>query len=774
MTSLPAPPATPLGRALAALVPVLLLLGFAGVAPALADTTPPEPFELISPADEALNVSPKTAFVWNQATDTESAIAEYRLWVDGSEEGGLDGAGCSAGVCSRHLEKSLPGGPHTWFVRAFNTEGEMRESETRSFSVDATPPSAFSLITPPHKGFAMPLPTFEWQPSSDEGAGLDRYLVTIDGVTAEVPAGTETFTPGKALSEGAHTWSVTATDAAGNSREVAANSFTVDGLPPSPFPLFEPSSEAVTGARPKFRWKDVDDVGKAGVGHYELFLDGELLAETPASIESFTPSEDLAGGSHTWFVTAVDRAGNRGDSPTRTFVVDAIPPAPFALLAPAEGASVPQESRLEWEEAVDAGAGGLSHYELLLDGELLATRPPGGEFYVLPSLADGLHTWSVIAVDNIGNQRETEIRRFIVDSLPPLTFDLLDPEDGAVTTARPLLSWQEAVDQGEAGIGYYEVFIDGSFVESVPIGTESFLPADDLSPGVHFWSIAAYDKVGNWTVSGDRSFIVSSPPAAAFGEPSVLALTGVPITLDASASSPPPGGEIVKYEWDLDGDGGFERDTGVSPTTSQIYESVGDVNVAIRVSSNLGTSSTATGVVSVRPAPPLGHLGVTINNGAEFTNKRKVTVSAVWPVFALSALVSNDGGFGVPTEFPLTGAIEWKLDSAGAERLPKTIYVRFQGGTAGRETYQDDIILDRADPKVSAASLTGGTLLKVRASDATSGVSAIQIAGTGAVSPGWKPFSRRVRLRHRHGRIMVRVRDRALNVSRWRRVVRPH
>jgi Bacterial Ig-like domain/PKD domain len=765
------PAVSSLARAFAAALAIaLFLLGFSHVAVSAADATPPEPFELISPAAGAQNVSPKTAFSWNEATDSESAVEEYEVWVDGAKEGALGSSACSSGVCSKHLEESLTGGAHTWFVRAFDAADNMRESETRSFSVDATPPSAFALIAPPHQGFTMPLPSFEWQPASDEGAGLAWYVVTIDKTTSvEVPAGTETFTPSKALSEGTHTWSVTAIDAVGNSRQTEASSFTVDGLLPSAFPLFEPQSEALTDARPEFRWKKVEDAGKAGIGHYELFLDGEKLAETPAGTESFTPAEDLAHGAHTWFVTAVDKAGNRRDSASQPFVVDGSPPAPFGLLEPADEAVTTNEPRLTWEGAVDDV--GVSHYEVFVDGEFAEQRPFGSESYTSLQLADGPHTWSVAAVDIVGNRRESELRTFTVDTASPSPFDLIEPQDGAVTTARPTLGWQAAADQGEAGIDHYEVFIDSNHIESVPVGTESFQPGADLSSGFHFWWISAVDGVGNRTDSPTRGFIVASDPVAAFVEPSMLALTGAPVTLDASASAPPHDGEIVKYEWDLDGDGTFERDTGTTPTTAQTYATVGDVDVAVRVSSNLNTSSIAVGQVSVRPAPPPGHLGVTINNGAEFTNKRKVTISAVWPIFASTALVSNDGGFGAAVTFPLAGSIEWKLDSAGAERLPKTIYVRFQGGTAGRETYQDDIILDRSDPKVTTAALVGGDVVRVHARDATSGVNAVQVASAGEVSKGWRPFHRRVRVPRPHGRTMVRVRDRAGNISRWRRVV---
>ena len=101
-------------------------------------------------------------------------------------------------------------------------------------------------------------------------------------------------------------------------------------------------------------------------------------------------------------------------------------------------------------------------------------------------------------------------------------------------------------------------------------------------------------------------------------------------------------------------------------------------------------------------------VGVSINDGAQYTNDPDVTVFAVWPGFASDALVSNDGGFKTAVNFPVAEKIPWKLDSSGPERLPKTIYVRFTAGTQVSETYQDDIILDQTPPKVLSASLSSG------------------------------------------------------------------
>ena len=67
------------------------------------------------------------------------------------------------------------------------------------------------------------------------------------------------------------------------------------------------------------------------------------------------------------------------------------------------------------------------------------------------------------------------------------------------------------------------------------------------------------------------SFTVSPNPATA----------GQSVTFNGSASSDPDG-TIAKYEWDLDGDGTLETDTGSNPQASRSYGSAGNVTVKLR------------------------------------------------------------------------------------------------------------------------------------------------------------------------------------------------
>jgi hypothetical protein len=102
----------------------------------------------------------------------------------------------------------------------------------------------------------------------------------------------------------------------------------------------------------------------------------------------------------------------------------------------------------------------------------------------------------------------------------------------------------------------------------------------------------------------------NQPPLASFTvTPNPVAPEGQ-VTYDASASMDPDGGQIVRYEWDLDGNGTYELDTGASPTATQMESTNGfgpypaQYTAGLRVTDGLGETGTTTRVVTVEHPPP--------------------------------------------------------------------------------------------------------------------------------------------------------------------------
>jgi 6-phosphogluconolactonase (cycloisomerase 2 family) len=512
---------------------------------------------------------------------------------------------------------------------------------------------------------------------------------------------------------------------------------------------------------------------------------GPLPCVSPAGYS--TPKE----GRYTFNVRAKDLMGTeaRLDAPYE-WVVDLTPPKPPSLLEPAKDAvNLPSSPVFRWSPPSDDAD--VARYELWIDDAFSSPAPQtlcgvtGCPVTPGSPLAHGRHTWAVRSVDEAGNRDKADARTIDVDAAPPEAFELLGPEqDAATSERRPVLSWQAAVDTG-IGVGSYRVLIDEQPAADVPASATSFTPGDDLAEGAHRWQIAARDLNGNERLGPTRRFIVDvTPPVARMTAAPNPVLAGRPVTFDASTSSD-AGSGIVRHEWDLDGNGTFERDTGATANVTHSFGETGAIAVQMRVTDRAGLTglSRIEQRVTAPPTVASSSTGISINNEDPYTNNVRVTVTAVWPPSATGMLISNDGGFAHAKKVELQTETPWTLQATG-DRDTKIVYVRFLRGTIVIDKDHDDIVLDEKRPDVASAEVTWSrrtAVLRLRALDhGPSGLSGVQITNDPK-----HPRVKFKRLKHKRAtitltkskwaaglnprkKLYVRVQDRAGNRSKWR------
>jgi hypothetical protein len=539
-----------------------------------------------------------------------------------------------------------------------------------------------------------------------------------------------------------------------------------------------------------------------------IYTTSDVLAASSGTLLGSSPLFNLEDGYAYVDGTFFTWMNEGGGSDELVALRDITPPV-VTPSTPAEGtATNSTQPTFSWT-ASDGNGPGLTELVFLLDGTPTDLSPSTTSYQAPGGLSEGNHTWQISATDSVGNVTTTPARTVCIDSIPPTVPAPQAPiANATVQRATPTLSWTEST--ATCGMEHYVLVIDGSPAANVPpsachAGTCISTAPNGLSDGAHTWQIEAVDRAGNQSAGPAEAFTVAVPPSATISGPA-LALAGEAVTFNAGGSSD-ANSTINDHAWDFDGSNTFSQDAGAALTVTHTFQASGAYMVDLRIRDTAGLTAITHFTVDVRPAPPPGHVGLSINNGNYATNNPSVQLEAVWPPFAIQALVSNDGGFGAvgsTMTVPLTSQIPWTLEQTGPDRLPKTVYMRFLGAGIDLLTFTDDIILDEIPPGLQSASLIGdapvGTeartaaqvsrkhvklhtyRVKIKARDAITGICAVNASRTrsgGVVTTitnchrkGIAQLSKTVRLKAASSPLYVRVQNSAGTWSRWLKLKR--
>jgi pectate lyase len=296
---------------------------------------------------------------------------------------------------------------------------------------------------------------------------------TLLGTTTVGSDGTWSFTPTPALSEGTHTISAKATDAAGNTGAASSSvSLTID--------VTEPVSPAITSVTA------TTISGTAEVGSAVKIFDGStLLGTTTAGIDgTWSLPVTLADGAHSLTATATDGAGNTGSVSTMiTPTIDTVAPA-----APVISTTTILTNDTTPTLFGTAEAGSIVK---IYDGAtLVGTTTVGSDgtwsFTPTVALSEGAHAITAKATDLAGNTGAAS-------SVVSLTIDVTAPVAPAISavTATMVSGTAEAgsvvkIFDGSTLLGTTTTASDGTWSLSVT-----------LVDGTHSLTATATDASGN-------------------------------------------------------------------------------------------------------------------------------------------------------------------------------------------------------------------------------------------------------------------------------------
>lgn len=489
------------------------------------DNTPPAKPTITSPAqDTSTKASP---VIVGGAAETGSLLTVY---VDGVAQ--PNPVTPVAGAWNYTFAPDLSERPAPYVITAVAVDAAgnvSQPSDPRSITVDRTKPAA-PVITNPVNGSGTNSPTPTISGTAEANATLQ---LTIDASPVGVAvngAGEWSYVPSSSLSNGAHTVSAVAVDAAGNiSDSSATTSFTVDNSPPTVAISSPASSAQISSTSVAVNFTASDN----GSFTLECKIDGSLVA--PCSPPSVTLNS-LTQGAHTFTVKATDVGGNVATASV-TFTVDTLAPALPVILAPTEA------SYLSGTQALVSGTA-EAHATVnltLTPGPSTSVQADGqGQWsYGFSGLTDGPYSVTATAIDAAGNSSATATRNFALDNTPPAAVTIDSPVNGTEVQSISTISGHGA-EVGASVAVTVNAATSAATVDGSGNWTKTLAPSI-TSDGNYTISATQTDAAGN--VGSATSIVVkvdATPPVVSISSPTASSYSTssvVPITFSATDAS---------------------------------------------------------------------------------------------------------------------------------------------------------------------------------------------------------------------------------------------
>jgi large repetitive protein len=445
----------------------------------------------------------KARISWNVAGPV--TIINSTLQIDGGTPQTVSGpfASPSGGVNFSGPFGLLLAGTHTFLIKASDVNNN---STSASGTFIVSPPSISQIVV------SQALGKITWSVSSPNG--VSSSTIQIDGitVTANGPFATASGANFSAslsgLLPGLHTFSIGATDKAGNTSNFPG-SFNISAGPIIRQVVIAQTTGViswnVTGVNPIVRSMVLID-GAAVSGVFGPF------ASPSGGVNFSAPLGALPVGTHTYFISATDTANNTSTSS-----------ANFSITATGTGPAIGHivvsqaTSRVTWNVLASTA---VTSSTLAVDGTPVAgvvgpfTATSGVNFSgPLPALSAGTHLLTITATDS-SNATSTVNQSFTIGATNngPAISQVL------ISQPPPTMSWNAASPNGVASstltVDSLPVTVNGPTPTSSGVRFDASLAT--LSNGPHTFTITVTDNVGNAsTLTSNFTFTNQTVPGPA-------------------------------------------------------------------------------------------------------------------------------------------------------------------------------------------------------------------------------------------------------------------
>ncbi|HGH4635947.1 TPA: BapA/Bap/LapF family large adhesin [Enterobacter bugandensis] len=463
----------------------------------------------------------------DDTTPTLSGTATANATVTIYENGQPVGTALADGTGAWSFTPSTPlaAGSHTWTATVTDAAGNISPASPGfTLVVDSTAPTApvisqaiddvGSITGPITSGQTTDDTVPRLVGTSEPFATVNIYEgTTLVGTGTADGSGSWSILLNTTLTEGAHSFTAQATDAAGNTSASSASfSLTIDTAPPALPVLTSILDDVGNAATPVANGGITNDAqptlsGTAEAGStVKIFDNGVQIGSVIATggAWSYTPSPALGNGPHTLTFTATDATGN-ASAPTAGYTINVDTLAPAApvissviddvgsVIGPVTGTNPTNDTRPALSGTAEANATVRIYDGITLVGNVTAD---GNGNWTLPettTLTQGTHNFTATATDAAGNTSPASaVTTIIVDLTAPTAPTGTFNADGSVLTGN-----------AEAGSTVTIRLTDGSTVTTTAgsNGTYSYTFVNKQTEGQTL-QITATDAAGNISQPG--------------------------------------------------------------------------------------------------------------------------------------------------------------------------------------------------------------------------------------------------------------------------------
>ncbi|MBO9666462.1 MAG: hypothetical protein J7501_06570 [Bdellovibrio sp.] len=468
---------------------------------------------------------------------TNLTTASFTFSANAPSGGSITGYQCQLdsggfGACtSPHNYSGLGQASHTFQVKSVDNNGNISAASSYTWTVDITAP-VVTIVASPASLTNATAASFTFSAVDTGGGSIASYQCKLDGGSYASCSSPQNLS---ALTQGSHTFSVTATDSAGNTSSPVNYTWTVDLTAPTSTIATTPSS-LTNATTASFTFSAVD-TGGGNVASYMCKFDGG----TYSACTSPSSASSLAQGSHSFQVYAIDSAGNSGAAATNSWTVDLTAPTVGITETPL---AVTNDVNPSFAfSASDTGGGTIASYSCKLDsGSYVVCSSPQS----YGSLVQGAHTFYVTATDTAGNTSTAASYSWTLDTTGPVTTIATAPNSLTNSTSAGFTF--SASDTGGGVVTSFNCKLDNGLYA----GCSSPQNTSGLAQGSHTYSVTATDSAGNTGSAATYTWTVDLTPPTLVITASPNSITNATSASFTFSATDTGGGSIASYSCKLD------------------------------------------------------------------------------------------------------------------------------------------------------------------------------------------------------------------------------